>query len=401
MASLGRHQSGVFRVRFRFGGRQWYRSLDTNSKTEARQIATRIERTLLLIKSGDICLPPKATAEQTWLFLRSGGRVSGEPDIAAGITLGDAIDQYFADIPPGAKEDSSLGTEHIHAGHLRRIFRPGTPLQEIGLERLQFYVNSRSKRVRPYTVRKEIGTYHQIWSHAKARKLVTGEFPKKHLKFPRSPEKPPFQTCDQIERAIEGGSDDGLWKALFLWESEVLEVLQYVHRHAAHPFIHPMVAFAALTGARRSEILRSETSDFDLDRGVVLIREKKRVRAASLSFRRVDMPRRLISIMGDWLAHHPGGQYTICSEPGRPLTKDSARGYLRRAMRGHEKWTKIRGFHVFRHSFASICALRGVHQSIIDAWMGHQTDEMRRRYRHLFPEETHAASAALFNGAAD
>ena len=40
----------------------------------------------------------------------------------------------------------------------------------------------------------------------------------------------------------------------------------------------------------------------------------------------------------------------------------------------------------------------GFHPSIIDGWLGHQTEEMRRRYRHLFPEETHAARIMLFNG---
>jgi hypothetical protein len=35
--------------------------------------------------------------------------------------------------------------------------------------------------------------------------------------------------------------------------------------------------------------------------------------------------------------------------------------------------------------------MKGIHQSIIDSWLGHQTEEMRNRYRHLFPEETRKA----------
>jgi integrase len=398
MASLDRHASGAYRIRFRFGGRQWYRSLETDDEQEARQIQSRIERALHLLKTGDISLPAAAAPEQIWIFLRSGGRVSGEYDVPVGVTLADAIDRYFANIPAGAKEASSLATERLHTKHLLRLLRPSTPLDSIGVDQLQSFVNQRAKSVAPYTIRKEIGTYHQVWSHAKARGLVSGDFPKKHLRFPKSAEKPPFQTFEQIRKAIEAGADDSLWEALFLDESEVLDVLQYVKRHAALASVYPMVAFAALTGARRSEVLRSETGDFDLDRGVVLIREKKRVKRASMSFRRVDMPTKLVPIMRQWLESHPGGRYTICNEGPRPMTKDSARGYLRRALRTHDKWCKIRGFHVFRHSFASICALKGVHPSIIDAWLGHQTEEMRRRYRHLFPEETQAASVLLFNG---
>jgi hypothetical protein len=32
----------------------------------------------------------------------------------------------------------------------------------------------------------------------------------------------------------------------------------------------------------------------------------------------------------------------------------------------------------------------------IDAWMGHQTEEMRKRYRHLFPDQQQAALASVF-----
>jgi integrase len=39
-----------------------------------------------------------------------------------------------------------------------------------------------------------------------------------------------------------------------------------------------MVAFAAYTGARRSEVLRALVTDIDLDGGVVTLREKKRAR---------------------------------------------------------------------------------------------------------------------------
>ena len=50
---------------------------------------------------------------------------------------------------------------------------------------------------------------------------------------------------------------------------------------------------------------------------------------------------------------------------------------------------------VFRHSFASCLAANGYSQSLIDEWMGHQTAAMRRRYRHLFPDERKRALATL------
>ena len=49
------------------------------------------------------------------------------------------------------------------------------------------------------------------------------------------------------------------------------------------------------------------------------------------------------------------------------------------------------GFHTYRHSFASNLAAAGVDQRIIDEWMGHQTEAMRKRYRHLFPSNRRQA----------
>ena len=44
------------------------------------------------------------------------------------------------------------------------------------------------------------------------------------------------------------------------------------------------------------------------------------------------------------------------------------------------KWEVMRGWHVLRHSFISFCAAAGVDQRLIDEWVGHTTEEMRKRY---------------------
>lgn len=63
---------------------------------------------------------------------------------------------------------------------------------------------------------------------------------------------------------------------------------------------------------------------------------------------------------------------------------DEASDHLKQALAG-TKSEKIRGWHIFRHSFISNCASLAVDQRMIDAWVGHQTDDMQKRYRHLFP----------------
>ncbi len=53
-------------------------------------------------------------------------------------------------------------------------------------------------------------------------------------------------------------------------------------------------------------------------------------------------------------------------------------------------WFRI-GFHSYRHSFASNLAAAGVDQRVIDEFMGHTTEAMRKRYRHLFPKDRRSA----------
>jgi integrase len=53
------------------------------------------------------------------------------------------------------------------------------------------------------------------------------------------------------------------------------------------------------------------------------------------------------------------------------------------------------GFHTYRHSFASNLAAQGVDQRVIDEFMGHQTEAMRKRYRHLFRKDRRSAIESL------
>lgn len=57
----------------------------------------------------------------------------------------------------------------------------------------------------------------------------------------------------------------------------------------------------------------------------------------------------------------------------------------------------IRGFHTLRHSLVGALAARGVDQRLIDEWVGHTTEEMRRRYRHLEPDLQRQALRAVFD----
>jgi len=403
----------VAHLRLWLQGRKLFRSLKTTDETTANAVLWRANETMRQLEQGDIAIPEGFSFNQAFEFIISGGKHGGKRDLVPDVTLDRLTTDYFAELPPGAKEDSSVATEKTHASHFIRILGGRVPIRSLGVSQLQRSVSDRRKdkglrgnKIQPPTIKKELQTFKQLWDFARVRKYVETDCPTLHVRLPKPDQKPPFHTWAQIEAAIkQGGLTDmqveELWDSLFLGEKEVQELLAWVKKNAEHPFVYAMLAFTAFTGARRSEIIRSQVRDFQLDNGLVLIREKKRRHDVNISFRRVQLHARLKEIMTDWFEVHPGGAYTICTPPNfersrnksdspQPLTESQARDHFERALAG-SRWKVVRGFHVLRHSFASICAQKGIHQSIIDAWLGHQTEEMRDRYRHLFPEETRKA----------
>ena len=87
-------------------------------------------------------------------------------------------------------------------------------------------------------------------------------------------------TWKEIDRRVKAGGDpDQLWECLFLIAKEVTQLLTHVEKRTAPPWVYPMTATAAHTGARRSELIRAHVEDVDLKNGVLTIREKKRSRS--------------------------------------------------------------------------------------------------------------------------
>ncbi len=405
--------SGFYRIRFRYQGRPYKRSIKTADETRAGGVLARVKETIRDLERGRLEMPADA---DPGMFIMSDGKqikkiVSERPN-----TLEDVLTTYQESIPLGAKAETTVNTEKFHIAHLLGHLKKAKPMQSVTTSDMQTYIDRRlrdsyrKKPIRPETVRKEVATFRLIWNWATTHGHVVGPAPTKDLKYPKTEQKPPFMTREAIEKIVKRGGltekqEARLWECLFLSAAEVQEVLAYVEKNADHDFIYPMFVFVAHTGARRSEILRAQIDDFDFQSKTVLIREKKRSHDKSLSYRRVRMSELLASTMQDWFAKHPGGQHAICEpvkiirgktrEVGVPLTRTEAHDHFKRTLAG-SKWSKIRGFHLFRHSFASNLAAAGVDQRIIDEWMGHQTEEMRKRYRHLLPSQQQSAIDLVF-----
>ena len=232
---------------------------------------------------------------------------------------------------------------------------------------------------------------------------VEGNSPSQGLVYGKADAKQPFMTFDEIEKRISrGGLEEDeindLWECLYLTTEQTCEFLRFAKKQNRYPFIYPMLTFVAFTGVRRSEMIRSLVDDFDFDSKTVLIREKKRSQSNATTYRRIDMNTTLFKVMSDWFSIHPGGQYSFCMPAAdgvyKQLTRNQARDQFKRTFR-KSKWQKMRGYHVLRHSFASNLASKGVDQRLIDLWMGHQTEAMRLRYRHLLPSTRKTAIELL------
>jgi hypothetical protein len=181
-----------YRVVFRYGGRKFQHPLKTRDQGEAASCLARVEENLRLLERGRLVPPPGADLPT---FLLSDGKLAERPVVAKAFTL-----------------------------------------QTLTLSDLQGHVDRRAKekgvhgrRLSPATMRMEMATLRAAWNRAARAGHVTGPFPNRGLKYPKTTEKPPFQTRAEIERQVARGGltaaeQREVWGCLFLTLPEVAEL---------------------------------------------------------------------------------------------------------------------------------------------------------------------------------
>ena len=365
----------------------------------------RLEENLRLVERGRLTVPAGA---DLGLFLLSDGKLDKPVELVRTLRLAEMFTTYQTQFTAGAKELITRQMEDIHMNHLSRIIGGETAVTAITAETIQQFVDVRSQekhknqQIKPKTVRKAVATLRFVWNWANRQGHVPTKFPTVDLVFPKEKQPEPFRTYDQIQAIIARGVTDPrrvreLWDGLFLDPKQVAEVLERVRLKPNTKYLHPFLVTAAYNGARRSELFRARVEDFDFDGKLILLREKKRSRDKE-TFRTVDMSPKVELVMRHSFADgHPGGTFAFCSGSDCMLTDGQAWRVFRSGVKG-SKWQVLRGFHAFRHSFASNLAAAGVDQRVIDELMGHTTGEMQKRYRHLFPEQRRAAVLTVFGG---
>ncbi|CAN5307802.1 hypothetical protein BH10PLA2_BH10PLA2_27640 [soil metagenome] len=412
MATLEKRGKEKYRLVFWYQGERYQGAIKADRQSKAEQLRRRVEGNLELLEQGRLEYRP---GDDLLTLMLSDGKINGKPTVSKRVTIGEFFDEYKANRPPG-KEGSTRYTEDIHVAHLRRLLGEQTPVADVNTAALQKYVTMRSteksrlgETISDVTVRKELGTLSSIWNQwGTVHELVPGPLSLRQLKYDKRHERPPFQTWEQIDRRIVRGQlskeeQDELWDCLYLSVEQVDELLTWVRQQGClirkkrriFPWVHPMLAFCAYTGARRSEMLRCRLEDLDFEAATIQIREKKKDPTRKETSRHVPVPAQLQEILQDWIKVHPGGPLTFCKEAGAPLTVQMTQHYFQWAVAGG-KWAVVRGFHVFRHSIISNLAARGVSDNVIQALAGHLNRDTTRRYLHLRPQTLEAAVGLLF-----
>jgi integrase len=429
-------RNGSWRVLFRFKGEQHTYLLGEVKEKEAETVCAKVDYWLMRLKQELVHLPAGCDILS---FVKHDGK---PPEHAATVaaerrelTLGELRAAYFA-AQNNKLEQTTLDGIKLHFDHLERILGEDRLVAPLLRPDLQKYVDKRAaewidpniyrkkrreklaaskvkrknkrKNAKPpepedkprrhpssATIKKEIVSLRTAWNWARRHLGMQEEFPGGGLDYAKTQEKLPFMTWEEAVRRVEAGdAPEEIWECIYLRTNEVAELLAWVKDRPVSQCVYPMFVFAAHTGARRSEISRALPSDVDLDHGVVTIREKKRDKR-KLTTRRVPLTPMLKEVLADWMKARTKGGTLFCKGGGKAITPREAHNYFQRALRV-SKWKVLKGWHVFRHSFISALASKGVDQRLIDDMVGHQTEEQRRRYRHLYPDVKQDAIRAVF-----
>lgn len=157
-----------FNVIVRFGGKRFVRSLKTSNETEAIGRKLRIEENIKLVETGRLTIPDDA---DVMTFLMSDGKLAKKPKLQEDLvaTLEDLFREFFAALPEGNLESTTLGLLKIHRRHFEREVGKRYPVRELSQTHLQKYITKRAKKktrkgtLSAVTIRKEMATLRTVW----------------------------------------------------------------------------------------------------------------------------------------------------------------------------------------------------------------------------------------------
>lgn len=405
MANLGT-KDGIYVVRFRYQGKEYKKSLKTRNEDAAKAALHLVELTIHRLHTGQLQIRDDVGVAN---FIVSGGTWTPPPKIVAPLvfpTTAQLVERYLA-AKEGQVSETYRSSQRTHLSHLKKFLGKVADQRCDLVTRttLERFLRERKKTRDGETVNREQVTLKSFYEWVGLQEDIP-PFPFPAEKLPRfkgSRDRDPFKTVAEIEAVLARGGlspkqELNAWEALYLDPSEITELLTLVRAQANDYVSFLLHAIPAYTGMRRGELLRLQWSDVDLTHDFITARSRKQSRSKQEVSRQIDLHPELKSHLIDWQRQRPRGQLVLSLEPSwLPIDPSRSNNLFWQPLRGtnwcldsKKNWFKL-GFHTYRHSFASNLAAAGVMEAIVDKFMGHQTEAMRKRYRHLFPKNRKSA----------
>ena len=157
---------------------------------------------------------------------------------------------------------------------------------------------------------------------------------------------------------------------------------------------HLIALLGGDAGLRCSEMVALQWADVDLAKRQLRVRHSdwrgQLTAPKNGRVRYVPLTERLTAALREY--RHLRSPRVLCKDDGRPLTRQSVWGRVRRAVRRAELPT---GVHILRHTFCSHLAMRGAPSKAIQELAGHKELTMTQRYMHLSPAALESAIRLL------
>lgn len=189
-------KTGKARIFFRFGGRQFNRTIKVNSERAGLALCETVDQTISDLERGRLALPPDSDPVS---FILSGGKVvesQADNTPSKPVTLAEVFERYQAEPPPHL-EASTRRMQDIHFKRLREALGAKS-ISAFSRATAQDYVSHRAKQqfrgktIQAETISKELKTLRSAWAWIALRSgdIPPPTFALKDLSFPKEREAP-------------------------------------------------------------------------------------------------------------------------------------------------------------------------------------------------------------------
>lgn len=387
-----------YRLYFCYNGKASYGQYIANQHI-AYCIQAEVNKLIIQFKNGLIVLPSNISLADYIFQTASPKPDPAEVNHSTVLTLEDLIREYRKTLTPPLKHKNTCLTEQVHLRHLDAfvVQQKKNPvlLEEINIGFFNQYKQFRySDNIRTDTVKKELSTFQCMFGmaveNAYIKYNIVRDVKRDKSQIPCNR----FHTHEEIQSIIKRGNHSTkelkeLMRYQYLTWQEIEEFIALAKDH----WLYNILITFAYTGIRRGELIKLEWADVDLDKKYLFIKSCKQSQFKKETVRTIPIHDKLLPVLLSQKLKTGTQRYVFLSIMSQKVYGSSLNEALQRLVKG----TKFQGlgFHVFRHSLASNLALQHEDQRVIDRILGHQTEAMRLRYQHLFPQQIESAIKKL------